>query len=582
MTHSVLPFGTQIALAVRDSSESCANQVQSPKTLGDLLHILGENPPAEFPTLRTTCARLSDYLDKLIDQITMDSVNETRDGFRPYLESRRYAQNTIRTYVNHTRLLLKRATEFGWEPSQAEQEEWRCVLALARERKCADLAKYLAGIRETPRDVTIEDVDGWVEICIQRRLSQEYSENKRTWFWRLLRDCGCTEQTPLCLLREKGYGIPLEQFPDLIKREVIELLRWKCAEYSAKRPKGGRHRKVTSINLQYLIQALYGFVVNILGESDITTLPQLVEERIIDAYIEWGINARKMKGVGLVNDLRMLSAAMRQHPAYKSIDFTWFPSLVNSIPVEDKSELKRRKARKYLAYEVLESIPAKVRAERPAATKKGISEVALLAMQELTMKWFTLLPWRQLNLRECRIGGPKPNLFKGPVSPYSGIDKPEWVEAEERKNPAAPFWQFEFSVDETKTGIEVRALLPRPLIGILEEYLNDFRRHLLHGSDPGTLLLNHEGNPMVASQMRRLVSVLTLRHGGRRVTPHLVRDIFAYAWLKAHPGDYLTLSKMFWHSTPALVIATYGSRFDESSAGVAMEAWAEEREANSK
>jgi integrase len=581
MTPSVLQIGTQIAHDVRDSSADCANQLQSPKTLGDLLHILRENPPPEFPTMCTTCARLSSYLDKLIDQITIDSVNQTRDGFRPYLESRRYAESTVRTYVNHTRLLLKSAGEFGWEPKPV-QEEWRSVLALAQERKCADLAKYLAGIRETPRDVTIEDVDGWVEICIQKRLSQEYSENKRTWFWRLLRDCDSTDQTPLCLIREKNYGVPLEQFPEGIRREVVELLRWKSAEYSAKRPKGGRHRAVTSTNLKYLIQALYGFAANIRGESQISTLPQLVEEQIIGAYIEWGINTRKMKGAGLVNDLRMLSAAMRQHPAYKSIDFTWFPSLVNSIPIEHESELKKRKARKYLEYEVLESIPAKVRAERPAAAKKGIREVALLVMQELTMKWFTILPWRQRNLRECRIGGSKPNLFKGPVSPYSGIDKPEWVEAEERRNPAAQFWQFEFSVDETKTGIEVRALLPRQLIGILEEYLNDSRRHLLHGSDPGTLLLNQEGNPMVHHQLRRLVSVLTLRHGGRRVTPHLFRDILAYAWLKSHPDDYLTLSRMFWHSSPALVIKTYGRRFDESSAGVAMEAWAEDRKTNSK
>jgi integrase len=289
-----------------------------------------------------------------------------------------------------------------------------------------------------------------------------------------------------------------------------------------------------------------------------------------------------MKGAGLVNDLRLLSAAMRQHPAYKSIDFDWLKPLVDSIPREHKSELKKRKARKYLAYEVLESIPAKVRAERPAAAKKSIREVASLVMQELTMKWLPILPWRQLNLRQCRISGPIPNLFKGPVPLYSGIDKPEWVEAEERRNPAAEFWQFQFSIDETKTGIEVRALLPRQLVGILEEYLDDFRRHLLHGSDPGTLLLNQDGNPMGRQQMERLVTRLTLRHGGRRVPPHLYRDIVSFAWLKAHPKDYLTLSKMLWHASPARVIEDYGARFDESSAGVAMEGWLDEREANSK
>jgi hypothetical protein len=581
MTHSALQFGTQIALEVRDASRNSTVEARNPKTLGDLLHILGENPPPEFPTMRATCARLSDYLDKPIDEITVDSVNETRDGFRPFLESRTYAQNTVRTYVNLTRRLLKSAAEFGWEPNQAVQEEWRGVLVLAPERKCADLAKYLARIRKTPQEVTIEDVDQWVQLCIQNRLSLAYSESKRTWFWRLLRDCGCTEQTPMCIVREKRYGVPLEQFPEGLRREAVELLRWKRAEYSRNRPPDGRHREVTSKNLKYVIQGLFGFAVNIRGESQITSLPQLVQEQIIGDYVEWAINVRKVKGAGLVCDLRMLSAAMQQHPSYALIDFSWFKPLTGSIPVEHKSVLKRRKAQKYLEYEVLESIPAKIRAERPAGAKKGIRNVAMLAMQELTIKWFTILPWRQLNLRQCRIGGPKPNLFKGPVPPYSGIDKPAWVEAEERKNPAAEFWQFEFSIDETKTGIEVRALLPRQLIGILDEYLNDFRRHLLHGSDPGTLLLNGRGNPMKRQQMSDLVSLLTLRHGGRRVTPHLFRDIVAYAWLKSHPDDYLTLSKMFWHTSPALVIATYGSRFDESSAGCAMESWLEARVAKS-
>jgi hypothetical protein len=65
------------------------------------------------------------------------------------------------------------------------------------------------------------------------------------------------------------------------------------------------------------------------------------------------------------------------------------------------------------------------------------------------------------------------------------------------------------------------------------------------------------------------------------VTPHLFRDIVSFAWLKAHPKDYLTLSKMLWHSSPALVISTYGSQFNESSGVCAMESWLEERETKS-
>jgi integrase len=46
-----------------------------------------------------------------------------------------------------------------------------------------------------------------------------------------------------------------------------------------------------------------------------------------------------------------------------------------------------------------------------------------------------------------------------------------------------------------------------------------------------------------------LVAQLVFEHAGRRVTPHIFRDIFAYAWLDDHPEDFLTLSKILWHQS---------------------------------
>ena len=140
-----------------------------------------------------------------------------------------------------------------------------------------------------------------------------------------------------------------------------------------------------------------------------------------------------------------------------------------------------------------------------------------MSQQELLVKWLVTLPWRQRDVRECRISGPVPNLFRGKIPPFSEIDKPEWVRDEERKNPEAEFWQFQFSVDETKTGIAVEALLPRQLIGLLEKHLKEFRAQLFRGVEPETLFLNSRGKAMSRNQMTQLVSRLALRHGGRRV-----------------------------------------------------------------
>lgn len=582
MNTSVLPFGTQIASEVLDASVNDTPEVIDLETVGDLLDRLATNPPRSFRMVRTTCSLLGIYLDKPVGDIPIDSVIETRGGFRTFLETRKYAENSIRTYVNHVRILLKAARDLGWKPNEEVPEEWQGVLALAAEKKCADVVKYLAVIKRTPRDVREEDVDRWVQMKLQQGLSYEWIRGKETWFWRLLRDCGCTEQTPLSILREKDYGVPFDHLPPALKKELLELLRWKRAKYSVGRPKHGRHREVTSEKLRHIICAVFGFALNLLGESGISSLPQLAQERIIGGYIEWCINERQVKGRTLQRDLRLFSAAVNQHPSYKSMDLTWFRPLLDGIPIESESELKKRKATKYLEYEVLESIAPRIRAEMPVAMKKGINRVALLVMMAFLMKWLTTLPWRQRNIRECRIGGPTPNLFKGRIPPFSDIDKPDWVKQEEQENPGAEFWQFKFSEDETKTGKAVSALLPRQLIGLLEEYLQEYRPFLIRKTDPETLFVNRAGNAMTRNQMVRTVAGLTLRYGGTRVTPHPFRDIVAFTWLKAHPADYLTLSKMLWHTNINTTIQIYGSRFNESSGVCAMEGWLDEREAKSK
>lgn len=73
------------------------------------------------------------------------------------------------------------------------------------------------------------------------------------------------------------------------------------------------------------------------------------------------------------------------------------------------------------------------------------------------------------------------------------------------------------------------------------------------------------------SQLRVLVSKLTLRYGGRIVTPHLYRDIFAFMWLEKFPEDYFSLSKLLWHRKINMTLERYGARCNESTALCRME-----------
>jgi integrase len=141
------------------------------------------------------------------------------------------------------------------------------------------------------------------------------------------------------------------------------------------------------------------------------------------------------------------------------------------------------------------------------------------------------------------------------------------------KNANQAFWQIFFREDETKMGQKVRGILPRRLIPLLEEYLAVHRPRLIHQKDPGTLFLNEDGCAIDYQIMTYHISEIVLKHCGRRMTPHLFRDAFAYAYLDVHPEDFLTLSKILWHRSIKYTLGVYGRNFDESNGVRRVDEW---------
>ena len=68
---------------------------------------------------------------------------------------------------------------------------------------------------------------------------------------------------------------------------------------------------------------------------------------------------------------------------------------------------------------------------------------AELVKEEFLIKWLLTLPWRQRNIRECRIGGSNPNIFKAKLPSGRALDMPDWWD-EAQRNPEATFWQMRF------------------------------------------------------------------------------------------------------------------------------------------
>ncbi len=327
-----------------------------------------------------------------------------------------------------------------------------------------------------------------------------------------------------------------------------------------------------------------GFAIENCGVQ-LNSLVNLLQKQLVEAFVDWCINERGVKGASVHHKLVMIIAVVKYHPAFSSHDFSWLKPLCDGIPMEGESERKQRKAQKYVAYDELEAVPAKIRDLRmfhQSDRKGSIKQGSRLAGEELLFRWLLILPWRQRNLRECRVAGSSPNLFKSAIPPFSELDKPRWVLEEEATNPRAEFWQIRFSPEETKTDIAIHILLPRQLVGPLEEYLAQHRPNLVSGQNAETLFITEKGRPLSVARIGQLIGNWTAKFTGVRTTPHLFRDAVAFKWLKEHPDDYLTLSKLLWHRRVETTIRIYGARFNESSGVNAMEAWLDARHGEEK
>lgn len=581
MNCAELQDGTEIALLIPDPSCSDGKRTLTVKTTGDLLTILQVNPGRNFRMLRTTCGHLGKYLDLPGDQIPFDLIEAKKRGFRPFLESRRYTEASVASYVYQQRSLLKAAMRYGWDPDGSPTDAWKPMLELAIQERLTDVVRHFARTMKSPKGITKESVDQWGEARIREGLLYTTVAHKKNDFWRLLETTGWITTTPVHMLKFVPYGIPLGDMPTKLREDIQAVLRWKQAEFARNRPKFGKIRAVTANNDRLILTQLTSYVVKVAGGSP-QSLPDLVQQDNVEGFIEWAINERHIQGRSVQGRLAGILAIVSHHPMFVGKDFAWFKTLLDSIPLEDESEREKRKALKFVTYDELEAIPAKIRAFREAYEKKRNSspaKVAELAREELIFRWFLCFPWRQRNLRECLVSGFAPNLFKAQIPPNSTLDKPTWIAEAEAANPASEFWQISFAPAGTKTHIPVDLLLPRHLVQPLEEYLAEYRPLMLNGKDPGTLFVTARGKRMRSDQVGNVIGRWTTLFASNRTTPHMVRDSVAYKWLKEHPKDYLTLSKILWHKNVQTTIRIYGARFNESSGSCAMEAWLDKRPA---
>jgi integrase len=109
--------------------------------------------------------------------------------------------------------------------------------------------------------------------------------------------------------------------------------------------------------------------------------------------------------------------------------------------------------------------------------------------------------------------------------------------------PASPFW-LEFIFDEETTGL-------------IEEYIHDFRPHLLRGSNSACLFPGMIGEPKTASMFSGQITDRVEEATGLRLTAHQFRHAAAAIYLRHNPGAYELVKRLLGHRNIQTAINFY-------------------------
>jgi integrase len=569
------------------SEPTTTGHLKESATLKDLLDAMMAQKSRERSMtrmLRRTSELISACLGKPTSAVQASQLIMVGQALKAFLAGKGYNATTVQMYLNYLQVFVESAEQLDWMGGFANlQRRWREVLK-NRPQGVGGVwvSNWAIGQGIDPDHFGTTELELCASEALQRGHAYASVCSVKSYLRRLMveQKVGSRALGPKPVPR-RLYGTPLSEMGQPLRKQVEELVEGIVVGPGYPKLRG-ETRLVTKKVIRDFLCRFVGYVTRVRG-SKISSLDQLLTRDLLREFLDWCQDSRRVKGNNLKSRLAGLHAAVKKYrrPPLAGEDFHWIRELITELRRESPSQIRQRKAAKWVDYELLEQIPARIRARAEALRRHQGKRFASLRRDELIFTWLLILPWRSRNLRECRVGeeAQGANLFKCELTPFSTVAKPDWVKQALRVNPRGKFWMFYFREHETKGGREVRSLLPEQLIAPLEEYLRDYRPALLgnnHEACP-PLFPNINGRPLHLHSLHKIVAGYTLRYTGKRLHPHLIRDIVAVTWLDHHPDDYLTISKLLWHQDVLATLQVYGRDFEESHAVCRMEAWLKSR-----
>ena len=117
---------------------------------------------------------------------------------------------------------------------------------------------------------------------------------------------------------------------------------------------------------------------------------------------------------------------------------------------------------------------------------------------------------------------------------------------------------LKFAPEDMKSGKMLEFSFPDSLVSLLEDYMENYRSYLCDRYDSDYLFPARAEGHVSGATVLNFIRRHSLRVVGKPLFPHLIRHSVAIEFLKEHPEDYLTLSKMLHHSSVEITINQYG------------------------
>jgi len=337
-------------------------------------------------------------------------------------------------------------------------------------------------------------------------------------------------------------GPAWEDFPEGLRRDMDDYLA--SLQQTRKGPSGKRYRPCSPKTIKTRRAELVAFARKAVKVGtpigNLISLAALVHPLVVEPVIEayWRENGEEPKIFTIELASKVLALAQRAGLDHAAIDC--LEDIRATLEeyrrggLTDKNQAVVRKVLTPGVWNSVVNFPVQMMREARADLPHAPIKAALTAQIAVAIAILSFAPIRLGNLVAIKIDE---NLIKPGGS-------------------RSPFWLI-FPHHDVKNRVGLEFTFDEAVTELIDEYIHDFRPHLLRGSNSSSLFPGTSGEPKTASMFSGQITERVEDATGLRITVHQFRHAAAAIYLRHNPGAYEVVKRLLGHRNIQTTINFY-------------------------